>query len=117
MEKCDSRLIKKQTHALFHHVFDHSIRIMDSIEANHEIMSGIYDLYMSGMSNKLNDTMRILTIIATIFIPLTFIAGVYGMNFDNMPELYWEYGYFITLGGMALISITMLLFFRKKGWL
>ncbi|MDR0766878.1 MAG: magnesium/cobalt transporter CorA [Methanosarcinales archaeon] len=117
MENCDSRLIKKQMRPLFHHVFEHAIRIMESIETNHEIMSGIYDLYTSGVSNKLNDTMRVLTIIATIFIPLTFIAGVYGMNFGNMPELDWEYGYFITLGGMTLISLTMLLFFRKKKWI
>ncbi|WP_316556902.1 magnesium/cobalt transporter CorA [Methanimicrococcus hongohii] len=117
MEKSDSKLIKKATRILFRDVSDHVNRITDSIETNHEILTGIYDLYTSGISNKLNDTMRILTVISTIFIPLTFIVGVYGMNFENMPELYWDYGYYVCLILMAVIFIGMLLFFRKKKWI
>ncbi|WNY29416.1 Cobalt/magnesium transport protein CorA [Methanimicrococcus stummii] len=117
MEKSDSKLIKKQTRVLFRDIFDHVVRITDSIEADHEVLTGIYDLYTTGISNKLNDTMRILTVISTIFIPLTFIAGVYGMNFDNMPELYWKYGYYACLGLMVIIFVGMLIFFRKKKWI
>ncbi|MDL2261336.1 magnesium/cobalt transporter CorA [Methanimicrococcus sp. OttesenSCG-928-J09] len=117
LEKSDSKLIKKQTRVLFRDVFDHIIRITESIETDHEILTGIYDLYTTGISNRLNETMRILTVISTIFIPLTFIAGVYGMNFRYMPELYWEYGYYVCLILMAVIVIVMIIFFRKKEWI
>ncbi|MDV0445497.1 Cobalt/magnesium transport protein CorA [Methanimicrococcus sp. At1] len=117
MEKSESSLIKKPTRILFRDVFDHVVRITDSIENDHEILTGVYDLYTTGISNRLNDTMRILTVISTIFIPLTFIAGIYGMNFTNMPELYWEYGYYACLALMAVILVGMLLFFRNKKWI
>lgn len=117
LEKSDSKIIKKSTRLLFRDVFDHVVRITESIEADHEILTGIYDLYSSGISNRLNDTMRILTVISTIFIPLTFIAGIYGMNFDNMPALHWKYGYYLCLGLMGVIFLTMILFFKKKEWI
>lgn len=116
-EKSDSKLIRKQTKILFRDVYDHTVRISDSIETDHEILTGIYDLYTSGISNRLNDTMRVLTLISTIFIPLTFIAGIYGMNFENMPELYWEYGYYACLIMMVVIFVVMILFFKKKKWI
>ena len=75
------------------------------------------DTYMTVLSNRMNEVMKVLTIIATIFIPLTFIAGIYGMNFEKMPELKWRYGYPLGLAAMALVAILMLLFFRRKGWL
>ncbi len=83
---------------------------------------GLYDMYMSGLSNRMNEVMKVLTIIATIFIPLTFIAGIYGMNFNsevspwNMPELTWYYGYPASLAVMVVITIIMIYYFRKKGW-
>ncbi|MBZ3936232.1 magnesium/cobalt transporter CorA [Methanimicrococcus blatticola] len=116
-EKSDSKLVRKQTRILFRDIYDHAVRISDSIETDHEILTGIYDLYTTGISNRLNETMRVLTLISTIFIPLTFIAGVYGMNFRNMPELYWEYGYFACLGLMVIIVIAMVLFFKNKKWI
>jgi magnesium transporter len=78
---------------------------------------GLMDLYMATISNKMNEVMKVLTIMASIFIPLTFIAGIYGMNFENMPELHSKYGYFIVWGVMILIFIFMLMYFRKKRWL
>ncbi len=116
-EKSDSKLVRKQTRVLFRDIYDHAVRISDSIETDHEVLTGIYDLYTSGISNRLNDTMRVLTLISTIFIPLTFIAGIYGMNFNNMPELYWEYGYYACLLLMVIIVITMIVFFKKKKWI
>jgi magnesium transporter len=89
---------------------------MDSIENTREILSDALDIYLSSVSNRLNAVMKVLTIISTIFIPLTFIAGVYGMNFDNMPELRWEWGYFAILGIMAAIGLFMLSYFKRKKW-
>jgi magnesium transporter len=96
---------------------------VDMVETFREIASGLMDLYLSGMSNRMNEIMKVLTIISTIFLPLTFIAGVYGMNFDtevssaNMPELKWRYGYEFALGLMALSVIGLLIYYRRKGWL
>jgi magnesium transporter len=90
---------------------------MDSIETYRDILSGILDIYLSSVSNRLNEVMKVLTIIATIFIPLTFIAGVYGMNFEYMPELKWKWAYHACLLGMTLIALLMLLFFKRKGWM
>lgn len=102
---------------------DHCNHIIDLLENYREISSSLVDLYLSMTSQRMNEIMKVLTIIATIFIPLTFIVGVYGMNFDpeisrwNMPELKWHYGYPITMGGMLLMALLMLVYFRKKGWL
>ena len=82
-----------------------------------DVATGLLDLYLSSVSFRMNDVMKVLTIISTIFIPLTFIAGIYGMNFENMPELGWKYGYFIIVGIMAAISLLMIVFFKKKKWL
>jgi magnesium transporter len=81
------------------------------------MVSGLLDIYMTSIGNKMNEVMKVLTIIATIFIPLTFIAGVYGMNFEFMPELKWKPGYFVVLGVMLIIALGMVMFFRKKKWL
>jgi magnesium transporter len=80
-------------------------------------MSSLLDVYLSSISNKTNDVMKVLTIISTIFMPLTFVAGVYGMNFNYMPELQWRYGYFLVMGVMFIISLIMIYFFRRKKWL
>ncbi|MBN1273307.1 MAG: magnesium/cobalt transporter CorA [Candidatus Aminicenantes bacterium] len=98
-------------------VYDHTIHVIDTIETYRDIITGMLDTYMSSVSNKMNEVMKVLTIIATIFIPLTFIAGIYGMNFKFMPELQWKGGYFIILGIMAVVFFLMLIFFRRKKWL
>ena len=118
----DSPLVKENTRIYFRDVYDHTIHIIDTIENFRDMVSGMLDIYLSSMSNKLNEIMKVLTIIATIFIPLTFIAGLYGMNFNteispwNMPELGWYYGYPLVLFLMALVGIVMLVYFRKKNW-
>ena len=101
----------------FNDIYDHLLKLSDIIESNREITADMRDSYLSINSHQMNKIMTILTIITSIFIPLTFVAGVYGMNFDNMPELKWNYGYFVVLGIMALIGIGMFLWFKIKGWL
>jgi len=98
-------------------LYDHSLQLIDSVETYRDILNGFLDIYMSTINNKTNEVMKVLTIIATIFIPLTFIAGVYGMNFEFMPELKLPWGYFAVLGVMALVAVIMLVFFKKKKWL
>jgi magnesium transporter len=103
--------------------YDHAIQLMDVVETYREISVGMTDLYLSGLSNRMNEIMKVLTIIATLFIPLSFIASLYGMNFDpeaspfNMPELKWKWGYPFALGLMGLTALGLLVFFRWKGWL
>ncbi|WNY27573.1 magnesium/cobalt transporter CorA [Methanolapillus ohkumae] len=115
-EKSGSKLIKKSTRVYFRDVQDHVVRIIESIESGRVAVTGIFDIYNSGTSKRLNETMKILTVISTIFIPLTFIVGIYGMNFNYMPELEARYGYYICLSGMFLIFMGMLLYFKKKKW-
>ena len=98
-------------------VYEHIIMVNESIDSQKDTVSSIMDLYMSGMSNKMNQVMQVLTIIATIFIPLTFIAGIYGMNFEYIPELKWKYGYFIIWGVMITMVIILLFYFKRKKWL
>ena len=93
------------------------VHIIDIIESIKEMLTGMHDMYLSSISNKMNEIMKVLTIIATIFIPLTFIAGIYGMNFKFMPELEWKWGYFISLGIMLVLAGIMLIFFKRKKWL
>jgi len=117
LEKSGSDLIQEPTAIFFRNLYDHTIQVIDTVETYRDIISGIHDTYLSGVSNRMNEIMKVLTIIATIFIPLTFITGVYGMNFRHMPELYLEYGYWGALGLMLLISAGMLMYFRKKNWI
>ncbi|MBN2365412.1 MAG: magnesium/cobalt transporter CorA [Calditrichaeota bacterium] len=98
-------------------VYDHTIQVVDTIETFRDMLSGTLDIYLSSVSNRMNEVMKILTIIATIFIPLTFIAGIYGMNFDFMPELHWKWGYPLIWLIMLGIFSGMILFFRRKKWL
>lgn len=103
--------------------YDHAVQVMDMVETFREIASGLMDLYLSGVSNRMNEVMKVLTIISTIFLPLTFIAGLYGMNFKtevspyNMPELDWRYGYPAALALMASSVIGLLIYYRRRGWL
>ncbi len=117
MERGDSQLISESTFIYLRDVYDHTIRIIDTIESFRDILSGILDVYLSSISNRINAVMKVLTIIATIFMPLTFIAGIYGMNFRYMPELEWHWGYPLILFFMIFIGVSMLVYFRKKKWL
>ena len=117
LEKLDNELIDEKTGNYFRDLHDHIIQITENIDIYREMTWGLMDMYMTTISNKMNEVMKVLTIIATIFIPLTFIAGIYGMNFRNMPELEWEYGYYVLLGIMIFIFMMMLYYFRRKKWL
>ena len=117
MEKTDCNFIEEKTHSYLRDLYDHIIQVSESVDLYREMIWSLMDMYMTIISNKMNEIMKVLTIIATIFIPLTFIAGIYGMNFKNMPELNSVNGYYILLGFMFILFIFMLLYFRKKRWL
>jgi magnesium transporter len=117
LERGEYDLIKPTTVIFIRDVYDHTIQIIESIESYRDILAGMLDIYLSSVSNKMNSIMKVLTLISTIFMPLTFIVGVYGMNFENMPELKWGNGYYIVLGCCGAIACIMILFFRKKKWL
>ena len=117
LERSESKLIRKATHIFLRDVYDHTIQVIDTIETFRDMVSGLLDIYLSSVSNRMNEIMKVLTIFAAIFIPLTFIAGIYGMNFEFMPELKWKGGYFTLLGIMAAVGFGMLIYFRRKKWL
>jgi magnesium transporter len=122
LEREEGELISKDTIIYLRDLYDHTVRVMDAVETYRDMVSGLLDLYMSSISNRMNEIMKVLTIIATIFIPLTFIAGIYGMNFNtnespwNMPELNWYLGYPLALGAMVLITAVMFIYFKRKKW-
>ena len=115
--KSESSLIQEQLHVYFRDVYDHTIQIIDTIESYRDILSGMLDIYLSTLSNKMNEVMKVLTIIATIFIPITFVAGIYGMNFKFMPELEWRWGYAMVWAIIVVVVGIMIGFFKKKQWL
>ena len=115
-EKLDEPLISNEIKVFIRDLYDHTIKVIETIEVLRDMTSGLLDLYMNSASNKMNEIMKVLTIMSTIFIPLTFIAGVYGMNFTNMPELRAQNGYFIILGVMFAVFIGMLIFLKRKKW-
>jgi magnesium transporter len=98
-------------------VYDHTIQVMDAVATFRDILAGMLDIYLSSVSNRMNEVMKVLTIISTIFIPLTFIAGIYGMNFQHMPELSWPWAYPLVWFAMAVIAVLMVFYFRRKRWL
>ncbi|WP_091935956.1 magnesium/cobalt transporter CorA [Methanolobus profundi] len=117
MERTESALFQDTTFVFLKDVYDHTIQISETIETYRDILSGILDVYLSSVSNKMNEVMKTLTIIATIFIPLTFLAGMYGMNFSYMPELGWKWGYPAVWIINITIFLSMYIYFRKKNWL
>jgi magnesium transporter len=117
LERSESDLIMESTLIYLRDVYDHTIQVIDTVESLRDMVSGMLDTYLSSVSNRMNEVMKVLTIIATIFIPMTFIAGVYGMNFAFMPELGWRWAYFVALGVMAAVGIAMVLYFKRKRWL
>ncbi len=117
IERSESELITPATFVYLRDAHDHIARVIDTVETYRDLLSGMMDLYMSSVSNRMNEVMKTLTIITTIFVPLTFIVGVYGMNFDFMPELKTEFGYYVVWMVMILIVILLFVFFRIKKWL
>jgi magnesium transporter len=117
LERGESPLVKGTSRVYLRDVYDHTIQVIDTIETFRDMVSGMLDIYLSSISNRLNAVMKVLTIIATIFMPLTFIAGIYGMNFKYMPELEWRWGYLMFWLIMIGIGAFMLIYFKKKRWL
>jgi magnesium transporter len=115
--RTESAFIREELGPFLKDLQDNVIQAAETVESYREAISGIMEIHLSAASNRLNKVMKVLTIISTIFIPLTFIVGVYGMNFANMPEIPTRYGYFVVWGCMILIAIGMILFFKKRGWL
>jgi len=117
LSKSESDLISDETSIYFRDVYDHTIQVIDTIETLRELIAGMLEVYFSSISNRTNEIMKVLTIIATIFMPLTFITGIYGMNFRYMPELEWRYGYPFALFLMLIVSVFMIVYFRRKRWI
>ncbi|HDP98924.1 MAG TPA: magnesium/cobalt transporter CorA [bacterium] len=117
MERSETSLIDGSTAVYLKDVYDHAIQVIDTIESFRDFVSGMLDIYLSSLSNKMNEVMKVLTMIATIFIPLTFIAGVYGMNFAHMPELEWYWSYPVIWGIMIILVVGMLAYFKRKKWM
>jgi magnesium transporter len=117
IHRSESPLLKQRTKQDFTDVYDHAIRIIETLESYRDLISGMLDIYLSSISNKMNETMKVLTVFATLFIPLTFIAGVYGMNFEYMPELKWKWGYPALWAVFIVIAGVLLIFFKKRKWI
>jgi magnesium transporter len=117
MERRESSLISEPVTIYLRDVYDHTIQAIDAVEAYRDILSGLLDIYLSSLSNRMNEIMKFLTIVGTIFMPLTFIAGIYGMNFQNIPEYHWQWGYQICLLVMLAIAGVMVFYFKRRKWL
>lgn len=117
LERGDSALLSDATRVYFRDVYDHTVQVIDTVETYRDLLSGMFDLYLSSISNRTNEIMKFLTVIGTIFMPLTFLVGVYGMNFKHMPELEWHNGYFVLWGFMLALAVAMSIYFRRKQWL
>ncbi|MGZ5433813.1 MAG: magnesium/cobalt transporter CorA, partial [Thermoanaerobaculia bacterium] len=113
----DARFVQRQHLIYFRDVYDHMFRISETIDVDRDLMTGTMDAYLSVVANRTNETMKVLTIFSAIMLPLTLIAGVYGMNFEHMPELKWVHGYPLALGLMIGVAVLMLVWFWRKGWI
>ncbi len=116
-EKLEEPILNSDIKVFIRDLYDHTIKVIENIEVLRDMSSGLIDLYMNSASNKMNEIMKVLTIMSAIFIPITFIAGLYGMNFVNIPELQYRNGYFIVLGVMLIVLIGMLIFLKRKKWI
>lgn len=113
----EEKLINDKTKVYLRDVYDHTIQVIDTIESNRDLISSMIDLQLSMVNNKMNAVMKVLTLISTIFIPLSFIVGIYGMNFDNIPELHFKHGYFYVMTLCFTLSVSMVFFFKYKKWI
>jgi magnesium transporter len=116
LQRTEMELVEDTTRMYLRDLYDHTIQIIDTVETFRDMLAGILDTYLSSISNRLNEVMKVLTVISTIFIPLTFIVGIYGMNFEHMPELHSRWGYPVVWGVMITIGLGMLLFFKRRKW-
>ncbi len=117
LNKESTSFVKTPVLPYLREAYEHSIQVIETLESYRDILSGLIDIYLSSLSNKMNSVMKVLTVISTIFMPLTFIVGLYGMNFKHMPELLWENGYYMVLAGCGIIAGIMLFYFKRKHWL
>lgn len=117
LERGESALIQQSTAVYLRDVYDHTIQVIDNIETYRDMLAGMLDIYLSSLSNKMNEIMKVLTIIATLFIPLTFLAGVYGMNFRHFPEIEWRWGYAGFWAVTIIVAVGMIIYFKRKKWL
>jgi len=117
LQRLESPLWSDETRPFVRDTYDHAVQVLDLVESLRDVVGGLTDLYMTTLSNRMNEIMKVLTIIGTIFIPLTFVAGIYGMNFEYMPELTVWYAYPVAMAGMATIAAALLLYFRRKEWI
>ena len=117
INRSESPLLLRHNQAFWRDLYDHAVQVMDMVDNARESLASMHDTYLSSLSNRMNEVMKMLTIISTIFIPLTFIAGIYGMNFKFMPELEWRYGYYFVLAVMVCIAAMLVAYFRRQRWL
>ena len=117
LERNECSMISEAVKPFLRDVYDHTIQVIETVESTRDILSGIVDVYLSSVSNRMNSVMKVLTVISTIFMPLAFITGLYGMNFDNMPELHSENGYYVVIGVCIAVALGMLIYFQRKKWL
>jgi magnesium transporter len=116
LQRDDSGLVAAETRMFLRDAYDHAVQALDIVESLRETTASVMEVYLSAQNQRLNEVMKVLTVIATLFIPLTFIASIYGMNFEQMPELKWHYGYAWALGLMAMTATVMVVYFRRRGW-
>ena len=116
LSKGESDLVAEESIPFYKDLYDHVLHVLETVDTYRDILTQMLDTYMSSISNRMNEVMKVLTVIATIFIPITFIAGVYGMNFELMPELHWAWGYPGALGLMIATALGLMLYFKKKFW-
>lgn len=117
LDRCDTPIIDEHMSIYYRDIYDHTVQIIDAIETNRDVVSSILDVYLTSINNRMNEVMKFLTIVGTIFIPLSFIASLYGMNFRYMPEIELIWGYPFALGMMLFTALAMLYYFRKKKWI
>ena len=116
LQREETALVSRDVKVFLRDAYDHSVQVLEILETYRELAGSMLDVYLSSLSHRMNEVMKVLTIIATIFIPLTFVAGIYGMNFDRMPELHWVWGYPAALAVMAAIGVVLVVFFKRRGW-
>ena len=117
LQRCESSLLSAKTEPYFRDIFDHVLRVVDTLDSHRDLINGMLEIYLTSLSNRMNEIMKVLTVFATIFIPLTFVVGIYGMNFEYMPELHWKWSYPVLWVLFFAIPAALLIIFKKKNWL